>query len=298
MATTPHGAAPTILVIGATSGLGREAARLLADRGCRLLLVGRDARRGTDLVREIGSKYETSSAEFIAGDVSTRSGVDAIAGTVAARTDRIDALLNNAGVMAQRRTVTAEGFELNFAVHHLAAYSMTMALLPLLRRAGGRVVNTNSVAHQAALFTSAPVDIDFSDLQSERRYSPYLAYSVTKLANLLFTFEFHRRVRDVPIVAVHPGMVRTRLVRSMRSPGFWLLSTSTRYVLLRSAKVGGRTLAELATTADLRSGAYYDRFAPAIPSAASRDRTRARRLWTITEQLRGRYGDVPANREL
>jgi NAD(P)-dependent dehydrogenase (short-subunit alcohol dehydrogenase family) len=224
---------------------------------------------------------------FIVGDVATRSGVDEVARAVAAETDRVDVLINNAGVMCSRRVVTDEGMELNFAVHHLAPYSMTAALLPLLRRAGGRVINTNSVAHAAALFTPGTVDLDFDDLQLQRRYSPYVAYSRTKLANLLFTYEFDRRVPGVPMAAVHPGMVRTRLVRSMRSPGFWILSTSTRFLVLRSARTGGRPLTALAMTDDFRGGTYYNRFRPSPSSGPSRDRDSARRLWEITERLRG-----------
>jgi NAD(P)-dependent dehydrogenase (short-subunit alcohol dehydrogenase family) len=277
----------TVVLVGATSGLGRHAARQLGEHGYRLLLVGRDKGRGRSLVAEIEGRPGATPPVFIAGDVSTRAGVDGVARAVAAETDHVDVLINNAGVMTSRRVVTDEGMELNFAIHHLAPYSMTAALLPLLARAGGRVINTNSAAHAAALFTPGTVDIDFDDLQFEHRYSPYVAYSRTKLANLLFTFEFTRRVPGVRMAAVHPGMVRTRLVRSMHSPVFWVLSKSTRFLLLRSARTGGLPLTALASTDDFRGGAYYDRFRPAPSSGPSRDRRSARRLWEITEGLRG-----------
>jgi len=286
----------TVVLVGATSGLGRQAAGQLARQKHRLILVGRDERRGASLVREIGQTGAPPSL-FVAADVSTGAGVATVVRAVEAATDRVDVLINNAGVMCQRRTLTDEGMELNFAVHHLAPFSMTARLLPLLRRAGGRVINTNSVAHQGALFTPGRIDIDFEDLQSER-YSPYLAYSVSKLANLLFTLEFHRRVPDVPIAAVHPGMVRTRLVRSMHSPGFWLLSTSTRYLVLRSPRQAGQVLTRLAITDDLRSGAYYDRYRPSAPSAQAQNRRTAVRLWQVTESLRGPFPSTASGRRI
>jgi retinol dehydrogenase 12 len=127
--------------------------------------------------------------------------------------DHLDALVNNAGVMIPTRQTTSEGIELNFAVHHLAPYSMTSRLLPLLHAGSGRVVNVNSEGHQAPLFGGGPVRIDLGDLNMEHGYHPYLAYSATKLANLLFSYELQRRHPELSVVAVQPGMVRTDLGR-------------------------------------------------------------------------------------
>ena len=286
---TDHPPPRTIVLIGATSGIGRQAALQLAVRGHRLILVGRDRRRGDSLVAEIGNdRGRTRSPVFIAGDVSTAAGVAEVVADITNTTNAVDTLINNAGIMAPKRQLTSEGIELNFAVHHLAPYSMAAMLMPQLARGDGRTVNTNSEGHRAALFHSGAIDIDFSDLQSERHYDAFLAYSRTKLANLLFTYEFHRRFRGFPIVAVHPGMVRTRLVRSMRNPAFWLLSTATR-VLLQSPEQGARPLVQLATCSELASGRYYDRFTPAASSPQSMCADTARKLWEITEKLRGPF---------
>jgi NAD(P)-dependent dehydrogenase (short-subunit alcohol dehydrogenase family) len=281
--------ARTIVLIGATSGLGRASALQLGDAGHRMILVGRDARRGASLVEQIAARApDRRRPVFLAGDVSTRAGVESVADRIKNETDAVDTLVNNAGVMVSKRVLTDEGAELNFAVHHLAPFTMTSLLLPLLARGEGRIVNTNSEGHRAALFGAGEVRIDFDDLQSERRYNPYQAYSRSKLANLLFTFEFHRRYPGFPIVAVHPGIVRTRLVRSMHRPGFWLLSTATRWMLMSPDK-GGQAVTELATTPVVSNGSYYNRSTPVAASPRANSRADADLLWHTTEVLRGRF---------
>jgi NAD(P)-dependent dehydrogenase (short-subunit alcohol dehydrogenase family) len=279
----------TIVVVGATSGIGREAAIRLGGQGHRVILVGRNQRRGdavaASITRDSGDRRR---AVFIAGDVSTRAGVEAVVAAIRSCTDRVDTLFNNAGVMVPKRRLTDEGIELNFAVHHLAPYSMTGMLLPLLDRGDGRVVNTNSEGHRATLFGGHAVDMDFSDLQSQRDYNIFLAYSRTKLANLLFTYEFQRRFPRYTMVAVHPGMVRTRIARSLRNPALVAASTVGQLFMLSSGQ-GAKPLVRLADDPDVRNGAYYDRFTPVESSPASRRAESARRLWLESERLRGPF---------
>ena len=242
--------------------------------------MGRDRRRGADLVRRTGGV-------FIGGDVSTRAGIESVVAGVRAETDSIDTLVNNAGVMIPRRTLTEEGMELNFAVHHLAPFTTTSLLMPLLARGAGRVVNTNSEAPRSAVRRRRrPTRLRRPAIA--HRYSPYLASSRSKLANLLFTTEFHRRRPGFQTAAVHPGMVRTRLVRSMHSPGFWLLSTATRWMLASPSR-GGRPLTELATAPAIDNGGYYNGSRPATPSPHAASRADADRLWQETEKLRGPF---------
>jgi NAD(P)-dependent dehydrogenase (short-subunit alcohol dehydrogenase family) len=279
----------TIVLIGATSGIGRMAARQLAAQGHRLILVGRDRRRGQALAAELakGPAARTRPpAVFIAGDVATHDGVAAVVREIREHTDHVDTLINNAGVMLPRRQVTGEGMEYNFAVHHLAPYTMTALLLPLLERGDGRIVNTNSEGHRTTMSGAGGIDLDFSDLQSERHYSMFLTYSRTKLANLLFTYEFHRRFPQLTIVAVHPGMVRTRLMRGARNPALWLLNKVGRVLLMRPSQ-GAAPIVHLATAPYVESGSYYNRFVPAGSSPESMSRQTARRLWEVTERLRG-----------
>jgi NAD(P)-dependent dehydrogenase (short-subunit alcohol dehydrogenase family) len=187
--------------------------------------------------------------------------------------------------MLPTRQVTTEGIEMNFAVHHLAPYSMSSRLLSGLRNGDGRVINVNSEGHRAALFHSGPVEIDFTDLNSEHDYHPTMVYSRTKLANLMFSYELHRRHPELTVVAVHPGMVRTDLGRH-----FPRLQVAAMHAMSISARRGAAPVAALATARDVADGAYYNRYTSVRSSAASYDSSAAQRLWAETERLRGPFG--------
>ncbi|SDU64931.1 SDR family NAD(P)-dependent oxidoreductase [Jiangella alkaliphila] len=275
----------TIVVAGATSGLVRRSAEDLAAAGHRLVLIGRDPKRAADLQRRL------PGGRVVAADLSTADGVARAAAAVQDTADRIDTLVNGAGVMLPNRRVSAEGLELNLAVHHLAPFSLTSALLPLLQEGDGRVVNVNSEGHRAPLRGSGPVVVDLADLQSERRYDPFLVYSRTKLANLLFTYELHRRHPDLTVVALHPGMVRTDLGRHF--PRALVLMAS---LMSLSVQQGADPVTRLAADDVVENGAYYDRFRTAASSPASYDRDDAARLWQLTEQLRGPFSGTSAPR--
>lgn len=270
------GVARTIVLVGATSGLGRHAAMELAGQGHRLVLIGRDPRRAERLARAL------PQAHVIAGDVSTADGTAAVAKQVAGAVEEIDTLVNNAGVMLPSRQTNTEGHELNFAVHHLAPYSMTSHLLPQLRRGDGRVINVNSEGHRAPLRGTGPVRIDFADLQSERGYDPFLVYSRTKLANLLFTYELRRRHPELTVAAVHPGMVRNDLGRH-----FPRIQVALAKAISIPVSEGAGPVVWLATDPAIRAGAYYDRYTPVTSSAASYDAETASRLWVATDRMRG-----------
>jgi len=269
------GPARTIALIGATSGLGRAAADQLAKQGHNLILVGRDPARVQRL----------PAAVVIGADVSTIAGVDRAASQIGDAVDHLDALVNNAGVMIPARQTTSEGAELNFAVHHLAPYSMTSKLLPLLARGAGRVVNVNSEGHRAPLFGGGAVRIDFDDLENGRGYDPFLAYSRTKLANLLFSYELQRRHPELSVAAVHPGMVRTDLGRHWPR-----IQVAAMHAMSISARKGAEPVVSLATAPAVERGAYYNRFTATRSSAESYDQIVARRLWEVTEALRGPFG--------
>ncbi|HEY1625705.1 MAG TPA: SDR family NAD(P)-dependent oxidoreductase [Streptosporangiaceae bacterium] len=269
----------TIVIIGATSGLGRHAARQLGAAGNRLVLVGRDRRRAEEL------RAELPAADVITSDVATLDGAETVAKRVGDAVGAVDTLVNNAGVIVPDRRTTSEDMELNLAVHHLAPYSMTSLLLPLLRAGDGRIVNVNSEGHRAALFRSGPIELDVTDLNSERGYDPFLVYSRTKLANLMFTYELHRRYPELTAVAVHPGMVRTDLGRE-----FPRLQVAAMHAISMSARKGAAPVVALATEPGIAGGTYYDRSTPTRSSPASYDRDTAGRLWAETERLRGPFG--------
>ncbi|TDO54564.1 short subunit dehydrogenase [Kribbella sp. VKM Ac-2527] len=204
-----------------------------------------------------------------------------MATAIAAATDRVDVLINNAGVMTRTRQETAEGIELNLAVHHLAPWSMTANLLPLMRP-GSRVVNVNSEGHRSPM-RGGPVRIDpddFASLNSEHDFDPFLTYSRTKLANLLFSYELQRRRPELAVTALHPGVVRTDLGRQ-----FPKLQVAAIHAFALSARRGAEPVVRLAVGPEVPSG-YYERFTPVRSSPASYDESLARRLWVTTEKLR------------
>ncbi|MFI7059591.1 SDR family NAD(P)-dependent oxidoreductase [Kribbella sp. NPDC050124] len=261
----------TVVLIGATSGLGRQAAEQLA--GHRLFLIGRDPDRAAALAKRL------PDATVIAADVSVLSGVERVAAVISSATERVDVLVNNAGVMTPSRQVSAEGIELNLAVHHLAPWSVTALLLPLIP-AGGRIVNVNSEGHRSPM-RGGVVRIDPARLEDgPAEFDPFLTYSRSKLANLLYTYELQRRRPDLSVVAVHPGVVRTSLGRQ-----FPRLQVAAIHAFALSARRGAEPVVRLAVGSERPSG-YYDRFTPVRSSAASYDEDLARRVWQATAELR------------
>jgi NAD(P)-dependent dehydrogenase (short-subunit alcohol dehydrogenase family) len=212
----PEAAAPTVLVTGATDGIGRATALALAARGATVLVHGRDPARAAAVAREANAvPGAPGDAESVVGDLASLAAVRALAAAVRARGAPLDVLVNNAGVAfrdAERR-LSADGFELTFAVNHLAHFLLTRELLDLLaeaaaRRGGARVVTVSSELH-------ARGRIDFDDLQGERRYGGTAAYAHSKLANVLFARALARRTaaRGVTSNALHPGVIKTKLLR-------------------------------------------------------------------------------------
>jgi NAD(P)-dependent dehydrogenase (short-subunit alcohol dehydrogenase family) len=260
----------TVVLIGATSGLGRRAAGQLAAAGHRLFLVGRDPVRAAALAKQL------PDATVIAADVSVRSGIEQAA---AEAPERIDVLINNAGVMTPKRQLTAEGVELNFAVHQLAPWS-AVALLGSRIPAGGRIVNVNSEGHRSPM-RGGVVRLDPERLvDGVESFDPFLTYSRSKLANLLFTYELQRRRPEWSVVAVHPGVVRTDLGRQ-----FPRLQVAAISAFALPARRGAEPVVRLAV-GDERPTGYYDRFAKVRSSSISYDEELARRVWDATEQLR------------
>jgi NAD(P)-dependent dehydrogenase (short-subunit alcohol dehydrogenase family) len=220
--------------------------------------------------------------------VSTGEGVDAVADEVMQHWDTLDVLINGAGVLLRQRHTTAENYEMNFAVHHLAPFSMTSRLFPLLGAGRSRVININSEGHRAPLMGRGRIEIDFSQLQSEQEYDPFVAYSRSKLANLLFQLEAQRRYPALTMVALHPGMVRSNIGRD-----FPRIQAAMFAAFSISAREGASSVVSLATTDSVSPGAYYNRDQQTAPSRAARDVQTAQQLWDITERLRRPFTETP-----
>ncbi len=202
----------TVVVTGATAGLGLETARALAAAGARVVLAGRGETRRSVAVNAIAAAVPGADLETVELDLASLASVRAAAAELRDRLERIDVLINNAGVMFTPLTRTADGFEMQFGTNHLGHFAWTNLLEPLLLAgAPARVVNLSSAGHRIA-------DIDLEDPNWESRpYNKFDAYGAAKTANILFTVELDRSLRDrgVRSFAVHPGNVQTDLVRHM-----------------------------------------------------------------------------------
>ncbi|HWD79955.1 MAG TPA: SDR family NAD(P)-dependent oxidoreductase [Kribbella sp.] len=263
----------TVVLVGATSGIGRRVAEQLSAGGYRLVLVGRDPARAAELAKKL------PDATVVVADVSVPAGVERVADALAG-TGRIDVLINNAGVMTPTYQCSAEGVELNLAVHHLAPWR-TVAALEAMIPAGGRIVNVNSEGHRSPM-RGGTVRIDPERLMDgPAEFDPFLTYSRSKLANLLFTYELQRRRPDWNVVAVHPGVVRTDLGRQ-----FPRLQVAAISAFALPARKGAEPIVRLAVGAEPPTG-YYDRFTRTRSSPISYDTELAGRVWTVTEELAG-----------
>ena len=268
------------VVTGASSGIGRVTALSLAERGATVVLVCRNEERGAPVLEEIERRGGAVSATLLTADLASQRQVRAVAAAFLERFDRLDVLINNAGIAGWgSRMVTEDGLELTFAVNHLAPFLLTDLLLDRLKAsAPARVITVSSVAHRNCA-------LNFDDLQGERRYSGFGAYSRSKLANILFTRELSRRLEGSGVTAncLHPGVVATGIFRNL--PG-WMRAILVSPLVLSPEK-GADTMLYLATAPEVAevSGRYFVRRKTVRSSRASRDAEAARRLWEASEAL-------------
>jgi NAD(P)-dependent dehydrogenase (short-subunit alcohol dehydrogenase family) len=273
----------TCVVTGANSGIGKEIARGLAAEGSRVVMIARDPERGEAARADVSSSTGNDAVELVICDLASQRQVRELGATVLARCDRLDVLVNNAGLILGEKVVTEDGIETTFAVNHLATFLLTNLLLGRLRAsAPSRIVTVASDAHRGA-------PIDFDDPGFARGYSAWRAYSQSKLANILFTRELARRNRGSGVTAncLHPGVVRTGFGR--QGPTSIRIGTKIVGLLLLSPKKGADTALWLATSPDVEdaSGGYYEKRRLTNPSRTARDPEAAKRLWELSEELVG-----------
>ena len=276
------------VVTGATSGIGKAAATALARLGATVVLVGRDRGRTEAAAAEIRSGSASPPRVEIA-DLASLEQVRGLAGRLAGL-ERIDVLINNAGLVLRERRITPDGFEHVFALNHLAPFLLTNLLLPKLTApAPARVVTVTSDAHSAAR-------LDLSDPNLERGWDSWRSYANSKLANILFTRELARRLDGTGVTAncAHPGVVRTGFGRQA-SPLLKLGITIGRPFMLSPAR-GADTIVYLASSPAVadQTGGYYVKRQRREPSAAARDDAAARKLWEISEKMTGLAPVQPA----
>ncbi len=282
------------IITGANTGLGFETARILAQRGATVVLAVRNLDKGKLAADRITAVAPGSEVEVQALDLSSLASVRVAAEELAARHPTIDLLLNNAGVMYTPRQQTVDGFEMQFGTNHLGHFALTGLLLPtLLGCPGSRIVTVSSVGHRIR------AKIRFDDLQWERSYDRIAAYGQSKLANLMFTYELHRRLTtartNTMALASHPGVSNTDLARHL--PG--VLRLGARFsapLITQSAARGALPTLRAATDPAAVGGEYYGPSGPGEltgnpklvgSSRQSKDAALQQRLWAVSEDLTG-----------
>jgi NAD(P)-dependent dehydrogenase (short-subunit alcohol dehydrogenase family) len=290
----PDQTSRTAVVTGANTGLGLETAKALAARQASVVLAVRNIDKGKQAAATIATASPGADVTVQRLDLSSLDSVREAAAELRASHDRIDLLINNAGVMYTPRSATADGFELQFGTNHLGHFALTGLLLDrLLATEGSRVVTVSSVGHRIRS------RIDFDDLGFQRRYSRVAAYGRSKLANLLFTYELQRRLAEAGAstiaVAAHPGGSNTELVRN--SPRvLQALNTVFGSLVAQRAAMGALPTLRAATDPTVDGGQYYgpDGFRElrghpvVVPSSRrSHETDTQQRLWTVSEELTG-----------
>ena len=292
-ADVPGQSGRAVVVTGANSGIGFEAARVLAQRGASVVLACRDMGRAEDACAQILASAPGAAVTTVALDLASLASVKAAAQEITARHDRLDLLINNAGVMMAPYATTADGFELQFGTNHLGHFALTGLLLDrLLPVAGSRVVTVASNVHRAGR-------LSFDDLQSRHRYRRMAAYAQSKLANLLFTYELQRRLAAAGAatgaLAAHPGTAMTDLTRylpQVLQAGYGMFGR----LFAQSPAMGALPTLRAATDPGARGGEYYGPggwmqskgYPQRVESSARSHGEQAQhRLWQESERLTG-----------
>jgi retinol dehydrogenase-14 len=271
----------TVLITGGTNGLGLESAAVLAGQGARVIITGRDPQRVTKAIGVIKERSGATAGSYLC-DFSSLTGVTRLADDVLRDVPRLDVLINNAGCVFARRTLTKDGHEATFGVNHLAPFLLTQRLLPrLIESAPARIITVASGRHFKGT-------MDFDDIGFAKGYQILRAYARSKLANVLFASELARRLAGTEVTSnsLHPGRVATNIwsnAPAWTKPliRFWLSRTFI------TVEEGAAPVIALATRPDLVdvTGQYFDRFDAAPPARLAQDQHLAARLWRESERM-------------
>jgi NAD(P)-dependent dehydrogenase (short-subunit alcohol dehydrogenase family) len=259
-----------ILITGSTDGIGKQTALDLAEMGATIIVHGRDGNRTKNVASELKESTGNPSIDFFVADFYSLEEVKKLSGELHAKYNKIDVLINNAGVYMNRKELSKEGYEMTFAVNHLAHFLLPHLLMDLIdKSANGRIVNVASMAHA--------YEMDFDNLQGEKLYTGYTAYSYSKLFNILFTYRLARELKDKRVTAncLHPGVIKTKLLRAGWGMGGSPVTT------------GSITSVYLASSPEVEhvTGKYFANCRPVASSPISYDPRIQDKLWQISEKL-------------
>ena len=272
-----------ILVTGANSGIGKATARQLAERGAHVVMVCRNRERGEPARQDIIEATGSGTVDLLTADFESQEQVRDLAADVKRGYDRLDVLINNAGLYLPTRGETEDGIEVTWAVNHLAPFLLTHLLLDRLKAsAPARIVNVSSNSHYGSR-------IHFDDPGLREGYSLQKAYGQSKLANVLFTYELARRLAGTGVTAnaLHPGVVATRIWNRSWDPISLIMRPLK--LFLTSPEKSARAVVRLAVDPDVEgvSGKYFDQMQEKRSSRVSYDEAAARRLWDLSERMTG-----------
>ncbi len=262
----------TILITGATDGIGRQTALDLAKLGHTIILHGRNSERGEKVRNEIAEQSGNSNIDYLNADFTDFKEISSMAEVIKATYKHLDVLINNAGVFEQERVILDNGLERTFMVNHMAVFALSLQLLPQIEQSSqGRLVNVSSMAQAGTM--------DFDNLNGEKHFDAYNAYALSKLENVLFTYKLHRLLKNTSITTncLHPGVISTKLLHAGWGSGGDELSK------------GAKTSVFLAVSNDVNkiSGRYFVHQKERKSSAISYDTTIQDRLWEISEEISG-----------
>ncbi len=274
----------TVLITGATNGIGKIAAIELARMGANVSIVARNRSKGQAVLEEIGRETNNVQVELFIADLSSMADVRKLAQEFMAKHGTLDVLLNNAGAFYSDRKLSADGLEMTFALNHMSYFLLTNLLLPTLKNTpNARVVSVSSAAHLQGR-------LDFANLQGEQKFSGWKAYSDSKLENVLFTLALARRLAGTGVTAncLHPGFVKTSFGEG-NSGIFSVVLGIAKNLMAITPQAGAQTMIHLALSPDVAgvTGKYFDKSKAVASSAASLDQAVQEQLWAHSEKIAG-----------
>ena len=269
------------LVTGATDGIGKVSARVLAELGAKVIIVGRNPEKSAIVLAELRSISGNENIDLLMADLAVMQEVRDLAEQVISRYDRLDVLLNNAGGYFTKHEITSDGLEMTFALNHMSYFLLTNKLMELLKySAPARIVNVSSDAHYG-------VDMEFENLNGEQEYKAWKAYQKSKLANVLFTYELLKKVPgNITVNCLHPGFVATNFGHN--NGGFFgpVLKIAQRISAI-DPEEGAKTSIFLCSAPEVKgvSGKYFYKCQPKTSSRESRNMDTGKRLWQISSDI-------------
>lgn len=271
-----------VLITGASAGMGKATAAELARQGFHVVILVRNKERGQKALEAIKKESRNDAVDLMFCDLGNMASIRRFVSDFKGKYDRLNVMINNAGVILPRRHETSDGFEMQFGVNHLGHFLLTNLLLEIIKNsAPARIINVSSGAHKAG-------KIHFEDLQLKKGYNLVTAYAQSKLANILFTYELAERLKDtgVTVNTLHPGAVATQMGIN-RETGFGTLITGLLKPYFKTPLEGASTAIYLATSEETKdvTGKYFINKKAVPSSKLSYDKVLTKRLWEVSERL-------------